>query len=118
MTMAEQIYAQAVVLCGGVEESKQAMLQLLCRAAMQSLCARLRPGLSPDDCKADFIASASLYALAAMSELDEAEQPERMQIGDVTMQRRSATPAAACLRNQAALMIGPYVCDGFSFLGV
>ncbi len=118
MTIQEQVFAQAAVLCGGIEATKQAMLQTLCHAAVQSLSARLRPGLTAEDCRADFIASASLYALAALSELDEVQQLERMQIGDVTMQRRGGSPAATCLRNQAALMMAPYLCDGFSFLGV
>jgi len=43
---------------------------------------------------------------------------ERMQIGDVTMVRRSKSPAAACLRSQAGLMMSPYTADSFSFRGV
>lgn len=118
MTLAEQVFAQAVVLSGGITAAKEPMLQVLCQSAVNSLTARLRSALSPEDCKADFIAAASLYALAALSEVDEVGNLERMQIGDVTMVRRSQSPASACLRSQAALMMGPYLADGFSFRGV
>ena len=118
MSLVEQVFAQAVLLAGGVTAIKEPMLQVLCQAAVNSLAARLRPALSPEDCKAEFIAAASLYALAAFSEVDEVENLERVQIGDVTMVRRSDSPAAACLRSQAGLMMGPYLADGFSFRGV
>ncbi len=118
MTLLEQIFAQAALLAGGVDEQQEQILQALCRAAASSLTARLRPNLSPEDCKADFVAAASLYALAAWSEVDEVANLERMQIADVTMVRRSKSPAAACLRSQAGLMMSPYTVDSFSFRGV
>ena len=118
MTLVEQVFAQAVLLAGGVTAIKEPILKTMCQAAVSSLAARLRQPLTPEDCKADFIAAASLYALAAFSEVDELANLERMQIGDVTMVRRSKSPAAACLRSQAALMMGPYLADRFSFLGV
>ena len=118
MTILEQVFTQAALLAGGVEARQEPVLQALCRAAVSSLSARLRPNLSPEDCKADFIAAASLYALAAWSEVDEVQGLERMQIGDVSMVRRSKSPAAACLRSQAGLMMSPYTVDRFSFLGV
>ncbi len=118
MTLVEQVFAQAALLSGQIGAAQEPMLQVLCQSAVTSLTARLRPGLGPEDCKADFIAAASLYALAALSELDEVGNLERMQIGDVTMQRRSKSPAAACLRSQAALMMGPYWADTFAFRGV
>ena len=118
MTLLEQVFAQAAVLAGGVEQSQAQLLQALCRAAVSSLSARLRPNLSAEDCKADFIAAASLYALAAWSEVDEVQGLERMQIGDISMVRRSKSPAAACLRSQAGLIMSPYTVDCFSFRGV
>lgn len=118
MTLLEQVLAQAVLLAGGVEQAQQPVLQALCQAAVSSLTARLRPNLSPEDCKADFVAAASLYALAAWSEVDEVGNLERMQLGDISMVRRSKSPAAACLRSQAGLMMSPYTVDRFSFRGV
>ncbi len=118
MTLTEQVFAQAALLSGAVSTAQEPMLQVLSQSAVSSLTARLRPGLTPEDCKADFIAAAGLYALAALSEVDEVSNLEKMQIGDVTMQRRSKSPAAACLRSQAALMMGPYMADSFAFRGV
>ena len=65
-----------------------------------------------DDCKADFVAAASLYALAALSEADETKNLSQLQIGDVTMKRGSSSPAARCLRKQAQLIMFPFV-DGY-----
>ena len=118
MTLVDQIYAQALVMVGRLSQEQEELLKVLCRVARNTLTGRLRPGLTPEDCQADFIAAASLYALAALSELDEVGSLERMQIGDVSMVRRSKSPAAACLRSQAGLMMSPYTVDRFSFRGV
>ena len=61
MTLVEQVYAQAVMLAG-VDEESEALLQLLCRSAVAGLKQQLRKGVQVDDCKADFVAAASLYA--------------------------------------------------------
>jgi len=118
MTLTEQTYAQAVLLSGTVGEKQEQMLKVLCQSAVNDLTARLRPGLTPEDCKADFVAAASLYALAALSEIDDVSQLQRMQLGDVTLQRGSGNAAAQCLRSQAALMMGPYLVGKFCFRGI
>ena len=118
MSLTEQIQAQALVLIQDSTEVNLPMLAVFCRSAENSLKQKLREGITPEDCKADFIAAASLYALAAWSEVDEVQGLERMQIGDVSMVRRSKSPAAACLRSQAGLIMSPYIMDGFSFRGV
>lgn len=117
MTLAEQVYAQALLLAGDLEENQSALLRALSAAATASLTAQLRSGLTPADCKADFIAAASLLALA---NLNTAEKLEEFRVGEVTMKRTSASRDAAsrCLRRQAELMIGPYLKDRFAFLGV
>lgn len=118
MSLTEQIYAQALLLAGGLEVKQEMLLRLLCRSAEASLGARLREGLAAEDCKADFVAAASLYALAALSEAGDPEQPEQFTAGDVTLRRRDSGAAANCLRYQAELMIGPYLKDRFTFRGV
>lgn len=118
MTLTEQVYAQALLLSGGLEEQQDAMLQLLCRGAANSLALRLREGLAPEDCMADFVAAASLYALAALSGSDEMDKLEQITVGDLTMKRTGADAAANCLRYQADLIIAPYLKDRFSFRGV
>lgn len=118
MTLTDQVFAQAMLLAGGLEAKQEALLKLLCRGTSVSLAARLRDGLSPEDCKADFIAAASLYALAALSGTDDMDKLEQITAGDITLRRSGTDAAANCLRYQAELMIAPYLKDRFSFKGV
>ena len=118
MSLTEQVYAQALLLAGGLEARFEVLLKLLCRSAVVSLEARLREGLTAEDCKAAFVAAASLYALAALSEAGDTDQPEQFTAGDVTVRRKDSGAAANCLRYQAELMITPYLKDRFSFRGV
>ena len=118
MSLAEQVYAQALLLAGELDEKQEALLTMLCRGATSSLTARLREGLTPEDGKADFIAAASLYALAAMSGSSDMDRVEQITAGDITLKRSGSDAAANCLRYQAELMIAPYLKDRFSFKGV
>ena len=120
MTLTEQVFAQAVLLAGELDERQRDLLSLLCIAATTSLAARLREGMTPDDCRADFVAAASLFALAAMNEADEKMAVEEFKAGDLTVkQSANARDAASrCLYNQAELMIMPYMKDRFAFTGV
>ena len=118
MTLTEQVYAQALLLSGDLEERQEALLKLLCGAVVSSLTARLRDGLRPEDCLADFIAAASLYALASMSGSTDMDRVERVTAGDFTIQRSGGDAASNCLRYQAELMIAPYLANGFTFRGV
>ncbi len=118
MSLTEQIFAQAQVLIQDSEQVNLSMLEVLCRGAENALVRKLRQGVTPEDCKADFVASASLYALAALSELDDISQLEQVKAGDLTLRKSSADSAACCLRYQAEVMIAPYLQDGFSFVGV
>ena len=115
MMLADQVFAQACLLADALEEREQQLLRLLSRAAVNNLSARLREGLTPEDLKADFIAAASLFALASMSNMTGVEE---MKLADVTVKHKSGDTASKCLYNQAALIIAPYVKDGFCFLGV
>ena len=118
MTLTEQIIAQSKTLIRDLEERDLAMLELLCRASELALKAKLRPDITPADCIADFIAAASLFAVAAMSELDEIAQMEQITAGDLTLRRKSTDAAACCLRYQAELLMAPYMLDDFAFVGV
>lgn len=114
MTLAEQVYAQAVLLTG-TDEISQALLEMFCGSAVAELTAQLRDGITVDDCKAEFVAAASLYALAALSETDDVKNLEHIQIGDVTMKRGSGSVAARCLRKQAQMIMFPFVQDPLAF---
>ena len=118
MTLTEQVFAQAQVLAGELEEKQYKLLKLLCQGAVSSLTCRLREGLAPEDCKADFLAAASLFALASLSAVADAGEMEQVAVGDLTLRRRSGDAASNCLRNQAELIIAPYLRDGFTFVGV
>jgi hypothetical protein len=112
------VFAQAKLLSGVEDEQQLALLRIFCQAAVTALTARLRDGLTTADCAADFIASASLFALAAFSETDPTTNCQQIQLGDVTVRPGSGSAAAKCLRYQAEMMMSPYCTDGFSFRGV
>ena len=118
MSLTEQIYAQGLLLAGELEQKQTALLRVLCQGANNALANRLRTGLTPEDCKADFIAAASLFALSALSTADENSAVEMFQAGDMSIRRRGGDAASNCLRNQAELMIAPYLKDYFTFVGV
>ena len=116
MSITDQIYAQSLVMVGQLTPEQDALLRVLCRVAKTNLAARLRSGITPEDCRADFITAGSLLALAALSESDGG--PERFTAGELTIQKSGGDAAARCLRSQAELILMPYVRDCFAFLGV
>ena len=118
MTLREQVLAQALLLAGELSQRQTELLGALCTAATASLSARLREGLTAEDCKADFIAAASLMALAALNGVGDETQVQQITAGDLTIKKGSRDAAANCLRAQAELMITPYLKDRFSFQGV
>ena len=118
MTLTEQVYAQALLLAGDLSDRQSRILEALCAASTTSLASRLREGLNPEDCKADFVASASLLSLAAMNGMEEDAAVEQITAGDLSIKKGSRDAAANCLRAQAELMITPYLRDRFSFRGV
>ncbi len=117
MMLTEQVFAQACILAGNLGQRERNLLQLLCQGATSSLKNRLRQGLTPEDCRADFIAAASLFALAAMSGAV-GEEFDQVKLGEVTLKRQDRDTASKCLYNQAELIIAPYLADRFSFRGV
>lgn len=120
MRLKDQVFAQALLLAGELTQRQQLVLEALCTATTASLNARLREGLTAEDCKADFVASASLLALAMMASVSEDVPVEQISVGDFSVKKGGISHDAAsnCLRSQAELMIAPYLKDSFSFLGV
>lgn len=118
MTLAEQVFAQAILLAGALEQEDEELLRLLCQGACSSLRARLREGMEPEDCRADFVAAASLYALAAMAGAGNRDGLQEFHAGDLTLRRASRDTASRCLFSQAELIIAPYLRDRFLFRGV
>ena len=120
MSLTEQIQAQAMLLAGELTDQQTQVLAALCYGAAATLEKRLRDGLTADDCKADFIAAASLLALAAMNSVTGEETAEQISVGDFSVRtsKNKGDAASNCLRAQAELMIAPYLKDRFTFLGV
>ena len=116
MSIGEQVYTQAMMLAGELEGRQADLLNILCGAAAASLAARLREGLTPEDCGADFVTAASLYALAALNGAESGM--EEFKAGDLTVKRSGADAASRCLQGQAERLMGPYLKDRFAFLGV
>ena len=118
MSLTEQVLAQARFMAPELIEDNVALLETLCKAAVSSLSARLREDLDPEDCLADFVTAAGMYALAAMSEIGDWSKVEQLTAGDMTVRRDNTNAAAAYLRSQAELLMTPYLRPGFAFVGV
>ena len=118
MNLTGQITAQAMLLAGELTGRQQQVLRALCNAYNAILAARLRPGLTPEDCKADFVAAASLMALADLNGIGDDQMPDQITAGDFTIRKGNRDAASNCLRAQAELMIAPYLADRFAFQGV
>ena len=118
MMLTELVFAQAVSLAGQLEEQQSQLLQVLCTASCNSLAIRLRDGITPDDCKADFVAAASLLALAALNEAGKADRLEEFRAGDLTIRQSSSDAASRCLHHQAEMIMMPFLKDSFVFQGV
>ena len=120
MSLLEQIQAHAQLMAGAVSPQQTQMLKTLCQAAASYLESRLRDGLTPEDCKADFVAAASLLALAGLTSYRAEDYSEQITVADFTMKTTSGykDAAANCLKMQAELMIAPYLKDRFAFMGV
>ena len=118
--MKEQVYAQALMMTGELEEKDQQLLHILCGAAASSLELRLKEGITPMDCARDFIAAASLYAVAALGEARGETNVEEFKAGDLTVKTGTAKQegAAKALIRQAEMLMKPYFADPFTCVGV
>lgn len=118
MNLTEQVFVQARFMAQDLSQDNQAMLEVLCRAAVASLTARLRDDIAPEDCLTEFVAAASMYALAALSDVSDWDRVEQLTAGDLTVRRSSGDAAANCLRSQASIMMAPYTRPAAVFMGV
>ena len=120
MSLLEQIQAHAQLMSGNLLSTQTQVLKTLCQAAASYLESRLRDGLTPEDCKADFVAAASLLALAGLNSYRAEDFSEQVTVADFTMKttRGYNDVASNCLKTQAELMIAPYLKDRFAFMGV
>lgn len=120
MTLTEEVFEQAALLAGTLTETQTELLKLLCAAAVSALSARLKEGLTPERCKESFLAAASLNALAGLNCAETESGIQEFRAGDLTVKQGSTRQdtAARDLRQQAEALMGPYLKDRFSFMGV
>ena len=116
--MTDLVFSQAALLAGQLDERQMELLKVLSQCAVSSLSARLREGLTVEHCRADFVAAASLYALAALNEAGRDGSLEEFRAGDLTVKRSGMDTSSRCLHRQAELIIRPFLKDTFAFLGV
>ena len=113
--LSEQVYEQAALLASPLEEKQEKLLMLLCQSVVCALRTRLREGMTEEDCRAEFVASASLLALADLQEAEQLGTMAEFRAGDLTVKNREAGSATRCLRNQAELIMAPFLKDTFAF---
>lgn len=118
MTLTEQVYTHARLMARELTEENQPMLEAVCAAAVNELKQRLRENVGPEDCLTDFVSAAAMLALAAMSGLGSMAQLEQVTAGDLTLRRSGSEASASCLRQQAEMLMRPYVKLPFVFAGV
>jgi len=118
MSIREQVFSQALLLAGELGDKQKDLLNILCGIAIASLTVRLKDGIRPEDCRADFVPGASLLALAALNGAEGSGDVEEFKAGDLTVKRKGADAASRCLQKQAEILMGPYLKDRFVFLGV
>ncbi len=117
MSLTEEVVSQVRFLAPDLTADQQDLVNAVCQAAVSSLEARLRENVAVADCQVDLITAAGMYAVAALSEIGDFSCVEQLTAGDVTV-RRGHNSGAEYLREQARLLMAPYLKDGFAFLGV
>lgn len=114
--MTADIYAIAAVFTGSGSEDQ--VLLALCRAAEQELTARLRPGLTPEDCRESFVCAAALLAASHFGSGRTAGGIRSFAVGSVSVSAGGESQTSEDLRTQAMLLMRPFCRGEFSFVGV
>lgn len=118
--MDETIVALAARLVG-LEEADTALLEPLCAAARQRWIARLRQGVTEEDC-GEALSCAAAFSAAAEAAGTGDGGVTSFKAGEVSVQGRTAAESAAlsaALRAAAEELMAPYAQTGsFAFLGV
>ena len=124
MTLLEEIYeAAAQAAPSGADE---ALLQRLCRISAAQWQARLKAGVTPEDCREVFICAAAWSAAAGYATQQSAASwnIESFTVGDVSVKTASGEKTAQQtpvqrLTQQAQLLMRPFCrAEDFAFVGV
>lgn len=106
----------------GAGEAEQELLELLCAAAEQAWTARLRDGVTAEDCGAAFPCAAAFTAAADLAASQSAGGAvSSFTAGEISVTTRESNGGggSAALRQTAERLMAPYAKPGdFSFKGV
>lgn len=118
----EQVVLEQAGEIAAAGAGEQALLALFCRQQLRCWTARLRPEVSPEDCRESLICAAALGAAALLAVSRGADGTGSFRAGDVSVtapgsgERRAG---AAALRAEAERLMEAYtVPDDFCFRGV
>lgn len=122
MALEDEIYEVAAKAAppGAEEES----LRALCRAASLQLTARLKDGITAEDCKEAFVCAAAYLALGMMVTRVQAvsSSVESFTVGDVSIKTGSSageTSGTGGYFSRAEVLMRPFLkSSGFAFVGV
>lgn len=119
--MSEEILTLARTV-SGAGEAEETLLDSLCRAARRRWEARLKPGLTPEDCGTAFSCAAAFSAAADLAASRAAGAVGAFTAGDISVKSRGAAETAALvqeLRRAAEGLMAPYAGEeSFCFQGV
>ena len=119
MKLTDQVILQAQSLAGEAEEADLALLRLLCGASVSNLSRQLREEITPEDCREEFVAAASLYALGEWYCGRQGTAFQEFHAGDLTVKPgESGARSPESLKAQALELLRPYRKDSFCFQGV
>ena len=113
--MKDQVFARAALQAGELDAQRQELLQVLCEAACASLEARLRDGISSEDCGELFATAACMYAMAALEGFSESVE---FKAGDLSVKKGARSEKSRELCCQADRLMAPFLKDSFVFSGV
>ena len=105
------------MLAGELGERQVELLRLFAQTTTASLASRLKNGIAVEDCWEVFSGAGAMLALAALKRMEDGVR--EFKAGDLTVKAGSGQDEAArCLEERAMELMGPYLQDGFSFVGV
>lgn len=119
--MTEEILMLARAV-SGAGDADSPLLEPLCRAARQRWESRLRPGLTPEDCREAFVCAAAFTAAADLAAGRGGGAVSAFTAGEVSVKSRGAAESASLargLRAAAEGLMAPYAGEeDFCFQGV
>lgn len=111
MTVLEEIYSLSVRL----SETEDERLLPICAAVYENLLARLKSGVTADDCREAFVLSGALYSLSMLKNLDSLDLSS-FDAGSLKVSFRGKSGDG--FEQMAQQLIAPWCGDDFAFCGV